>query len=107
MKEEAVNQMSRLQLRTAAKAYGIKYGKLSLMQIREALIEAGDVPIVKKKQKDNGPRAGSKVEKCLELYREHPKASRQELIGIFIKEGKLTSPAAASTYLYNIQQKYK
>jgi len=106
MKAEVVEKMGKQELHQNAKRLGIKYGKLSLMQIREALIASDDKVPTKPKQRDTSPRKGSKVEKCVELYKANSKATRQELIAIFIKSGGLTSPASASTYLYNIQQKY-
>src|SRR5665213_1113419 len=77
MKAEVVEKMGKQELHQNAKRLGIKYGKLSLMQIREALIASDDKVPTKPKQRDTSPRKGSKVEKCVELYKANSKATRQ------------------------------
>ncbi|MFL6601803.1 MAG: hypothetical protein ACJ8R9_10775 [Steroidobacteraceae bacterium] len=107
MKKDVVEALDKTKLFQTAKRFGIKTSKLSLMQIREALVKAGDEPPKKeKKPKADGPRPGSKVARCLELYKDNIKLPRKDIIELFLKKGGLTSKAAASTYFQNIKSKY-
>lgn len=108
---EQIDSFSKAQLRTACKARGIKYGKMSIMQQRDALKANKDEPAPKAKgkkgrPKSDGPRPGSKSAKCLEIYNANKDKSRKELLELFIKKGGLTSPAAASTYYQNIKKRF-
>lgn len=103
---ESVEKMGRNDLRAAAKSVGIKYGKLSLMQIREQLVNSKPAKAEKSK-KDNGPaRAGSKMLLAIEIMKKNPNQPRKVVIGKFIDEAKLTK-AGASTYYQLCLKKLK
>jgi len=102
-----IASMSRADLRKAAKAAGIKYGKMSLMQIREALSEVKPT----KSKKADGPkvrkeRTGTKMEAALELMTKNPGLVRKQIITKFIDDVGLTK-AGANTYYSLCQKKLK
>jgi TorA maturation chaperone TorD len=118
LNDEQIEKMSKTELFSAAKARNLKYGKLSLMQIRDLLKQHKELPEVKAKtakkavkaktksagKSDRGVRPGTKMAGCVAIYDENPNASRKELLNLFIAKGKLTSLPAASTYLQNIKK---
>lgn len=108
--DEQIESMSKAQLRTACKARSIKYGKMSIMQQREALKQNKDEPAVKEKgkkgrPKSDGPRPGSKVEAALKIFQDNKGKPRKDVIKLFMEKAKL-SKAAANTYYQNIKTKY-
>jgi|GEM_PF-5833657 len=109
MKADIVEKMDKAELHRTAKKFGIKYGKLSLMQIREALINAGDEPPNKEKKqraKQEGPRPGSKMEKAVMIYSENKDKPRKEILKLFQDRVKLTK-AGSNTYFAIIKKKMK
>lgn len=113
---DAIDQMSKMELRHAAKQRNIKYGKLSLLQIREALksnpeeIEmsskkkavAKKAPAKKKVGKTgDGP---SKMDLAVEIYKANKNAPRKKLIELFMKDAGLTK-AGAGTYVQLVRKK--
>ncbi len=107
MKADVVEKMSKAELHKTAKAFGIKYGKLSLLQIREALIKAGDEPPTKEKKerkKQDGPREGSKMALAVEVYRDNKDKARKDILKLFMDKVKLTK-AGANTYFAIIKKK--
>jgi hypothetical protein len=119
---EQVEKMDRMHLIRAAKTVGIKTGKLSLMQIREALVKsdlsAADrkpakkavkvdykpnvtnrkPEVVEKTKKVDGPRSGTKLSQCFDLYKSNQKLARKDIMALFIKDVKI-SKACANTYV--------
>jgi DNA-directed RNA polymerase specialized sigma24 family protein len=102
----AIDQMSRQELRAAAKAAGIKYGKLSLFQIREALKDAKPVSKKKSEPKERKVRSGTKMEAALAVMTKYPDKARKEIIAKFIDDVGLTK-AGAATYYSLVQKKMK
>jgi hypothetical protein len=110
------NSLSRTELRQHAKAAGIKYGKMSLMQIREALANV-DTKVLKnaKPPKKAGSkvvakvrkeRTGTKMESALEVMTKNPNMVRKQIIAKFIDDVGLTK-AGANTYYSLCQKKWK
>jgi hypothetical protein len=99
-----IAEMSRQELRTAAKAAGIKYGKMSLMQIREALKDAK--PVKKAGPKVRKQREGTKMEAAMAVMEKYPDKARKEIIAKFISDVGLTK-AGANTYYSLVQKKLK
>jgi hypothetical protein len=100
----AIADMNRSELRAAAKAAGIKYGKLSLMQIREAL--TNHKPAKAKKSGERKQRTGTKMEAALAVMEKHPGLVRKQIIAKFIDDVGLTK-AGANTYYALVQKKLK
>jgi hypothetical protein len=108
--KETIDKMSRKDLRLTAKVAGIKYGKLSVMQIREALLNAPDVVTekptksakkkiaTKKETKVRKERTGTKMEAAMEIMQENDGKSRKEIIALFMSKAKLTKAGAATYY---------
>lgn len=106
------SSMSKKELHHYAKAAGIKYGKLSLMQIREQLAKVDTKALSKpsvgpKKASNKGkmakspkqPRAerkGTKMQKAIALF--DKTLSRKDVIAKFMSEAKLTKAGAATYY---------
>jgi hypothetical protein len=113
------NSLNRTELRQHAKAAGIKYGKMSLLQIREALAGA-DTKLLSKpakgpkkaiskankgdNKKSRKQRTGTKMELALEICKKNPNMPRKGIIAKFISEAKLTK-AGANTYYALCQKK--
>lgn len=51
----------------------------------------------------HAPAAGTKMERALEIYKNMPGASRQQIIDAFVSQLGMT-PAGASTYQYNCKK---
>jgi hypothetical protein len=100
----SIDKMSRQELRAAAKAAGIKYGKMSLMQIRDALRD--HTPAPKKKTTERKERTGTKMEKALAIRAKFPDLARKEIIAKFISDAGLTK-AGANTYYALVMKKTK
>jgi hypothetical protein len=98
-----VDKMTRTELRAAAKAAGIKYGKMSLMQIRDAL---RDVKPVAKKERVRAERTGTKMEAAIKIIEDNSDKSRKEILALFQTKAKLTK-AGANTYYSLCQKKLK
>jgi hypothetical protein len=99
--------MGRTELRAAAKAAGIKYGKLSLMQIREALVkEAPASKTSNNKKSTRNKRGGTKMEAAIAIMKDNPDKSRKEIIALFISKAKLTK-AGSNTYYTLVQKALK
>jgi hypothetical protein len=99
--QEQVEKMSKAELHKNAKAAGIKYGKLSLMQTREALVayKPDSKPAKKKGEKAvRKKRSGTKMELALEIVKKNPNLARKEIIAKFISEAKLTKAGSATYY---------
>jgi hypothetical protein len=106
--DKQIDDMSKVQLRTACKARGIKYGKLSLMQQREALKAQKDEPSPKQKKartKQDGPREGSKMALALQVFKDNKGKERKDILKLFIDKVKL-SKAGANTYYQLLKSKY-
>ena len=108
---DQIEKMGKRELNAAAKARGIKYGKMSLLQIREALKANPDEPAPKEKSKRGGKRPTkdgkpSKMDRALEIMKSNPKQTRKVIIGKFINDVGLTK-AGASTYYTLCQKKLK
>lgn len=108
---EQIEKMNKGELHKAAKARSIKYGKLSVMQVREALKANPDVPKpaakakrVPPKRKDDGKP--SKMDKAVEIMKANPKLVRKDIIALFMSDAGLTK-AGASTYYQLVQKKLK
>ena len=104
--QATVEKMDRKELRAAAKQAGIKYGKLSLMQVREALIKhKGNTDKIPSK-KERAKRGGTKMEAAIALVKANPDSARKEIIALFISKAKLTK-AGANTYYTLVQKALK
>lgn len=130
---EQIEQMSKAELYGAAKVRGIKYGRLSLFQIREQLKEwkepvviqttastsneqiVEEVPVKTKKtvakkkvvkpvKKERKVRTGTKMQKCREIVENNPKAERKEIIKLFMSKAGL-SKAGSATYFQLLKKK--
>lgn len=102
-------KMDRNQLRAAAKAVGIKYGKMSLLQIREALAAhkpAKPSKAAKKETKVRKERTGTKMEAAIALVEKHPDWDRKKIIAAFIDTVGLTK-AGSNTYYTLVMKKVK
>jgi hypothetical protein len=102
--KEQVEGMTRKDLRASAKKVGIKYGQLSLMQLREALVDYK--PSKKVEKEDRKKRSNTKMQLAVDLYTKNVDASRKEIIELFISKAKLTK-AGSATYYSLIKQKLK
>jgi hypothetical protein len=98
--------LNRTELRQHAKAAGIKYGKMSLLQIREALAKA-DTKLLSKPakaaKKANGKaerkaKTGTKMEKALKLMEKNPGLVRKAILAKFMNDVGLTKAGAATYY---------
>jgi hypothetical protein len=99
--------MTRQELRAAAKKAGIKYGKMSLLQIRNALADVKPGAAVKsKKEKVRKERTGTKMESAMKILADNGDKSRKEIIALFQSKAKLTA-AGANTYYQLCQKKLK
>ncbi len=97
---EQIDKMTKAELSKACKARGIKAGKLSLMQQREALKKDKEEPAPKvkaKREMQEGPRPGSKMEKATEIYAANKDKPRKEILKLFETKAGLTK-AGANTY---------
>lgn len=97
---EQIDKMTKGELAKACKARDIKHGKLSLMQQREALKAQKEAPAPKakaKREKQEGPRPGSKMEKATEIYTANKDKPRKEILKLFESKAGLTK-AGANTY---------
>ena len=112
---EKIEQMGKRELYAAAKARGIKYGRMSLMQIRDALKANPDEPAPKQKgakAKKAPPKRKaadgkpSKMDAAIEVMRKNPNLPRKSIIAKFIDDVGLTK-AGASTYYTLVQKKLK
>ncbi len=100
-----IADMNRVELRAAAKAAGIKYGKLSLMQIREELEKVGTKVTKPVTKKDKGPaRSGSKMLAAIELVQKHSDWSRKQILTAFVEKIGLTEKGAP-TYFQLVKKK--
>lgn len=105
MTKTEVESLNRAELRAAAKKAGIKYGKMSLMQVREALFFLKPTKVVEKtKKKDGSARDGSKMALAIAIFQKSPNAVRKDVIAKFISEAGLTK-AGSSTYFQLIKKK--
>lgn len=93
---EQLDKMNKAQVNAVAKKLGIKYGKLSLMQTREAIVNFKDVPKVDMKAKAKTARDGSKMAKCIDIFKKG--GSRQDIIAKFASEAKVTQKALGTYY---------
>lgn len=108
--DDQIDKMGKRELNAAAKVRGIKYGKMSLLQIREALKKNPDEPAPQEKGK-RAPRKTadgkpSKMERAIAVFKSNPKQPRKVIIKKFIDDVGLTK-AGASTYYTLVQQKLK
>jgi hypothetical protein len=94
LNQATVEKMNRSELRTAAKQAGIKYGKMSLMQVREALVAHKPSKVEKKGERK--ARTGTKMQKAIALF--DKSAARKDVIAKFMSEAKLTKAGAATYY---------
>jgi hypothetical protein len=97
---DQIDKMTKAELGKACKARGIKHGKMSLMQQREALKKDKDEPAPKvkaKREKQEGPRPGSKMEKATEIYAANKDKARKDILKLFETKAGLTK-AGANTY---------
>lgn len=109
MKKDLVEALDKQKLFLTAKKFGIKTNSLSLMQIREALVKAGDEPPKKekaKREKAAGPREGSKMAAAVEVYRANKDKPRKDILKLFVDRVKLTK-AGANTYYAMIKKTAK
>lgn len=107
LNQATVEKMGRKDLRAAAKAAGIKYGKLSLMQIREALVKGeGTTKSTNNKKSARTKRGGTKMEAAIAIMKDNPDKSRKEIIALFISKAKLTK-AGSNTYYTLVQKALK
>lgn len=105
--------LSKKELHQHAKAAGIKYGRLSLLQIREQLAKAdtkvlaGPRKPVKKankgastktEKKVRAKREGTKMEKAIAIVKANPNKARKDIIKLFISDAKLTKAGSATYY---------
>src|SRR5258708_7606620 len=99
MTKTEVESLTRPELRSAAKKAGIKYGKMSLLQIREALVASKPAKVVEKTKKQKGvARPGSKMLAAIELVQKHPDWERKQMIVAFIEKIGLTEKGAPTYY---------
>jgi hypothetical protein len=110
--------LGKAELRQHAKAAGIKYGKMSLLQIREALAKVDTATlVVGKPAKKAGPsgrknpskperkeRTGTKMEKALAIVQDNRDLPRKAIIKLFMEKAKLTK-AGSATYYSLVQKK--
>jgi hypothetical protein len=111
-----VAEMTRAELRSACKASGIKYGKLSVMQMREVLMKTpeivaektGTTKAAKKKvaKKGRKERTGTKMEGAIDVVAKNPNLPRKAIIALFIDKVGLTK-AGANTYYALVTKKAK
>jgi hypothetical protein len=89
--------MGRQELRRLAKEHGIKYSKMSLFQIREAL---KDVKPSKKKDepKERKQRTGTKMQSALKIMEDNPDLPRKSILKLFQDKAKLTLNGSATYY---------
>ena len=115
LNNEKIEAMSKRELYAAAKARGIKYGRMSMFQIREALKGNPDEPAPKKAEpKEKKGRAKrqaadgkpSKMDLAIEVVKNNPKQPRKVIIKKFIDDVGLTK-AGASTYYTLVKKKLK
>lgn len=117
---DQIDSMSKAELRTACKARGIKHGKLSILQQRDALKAMKAEPLdhsltdeikmnkkgKKVRAKQDGPRAGSKMALALEICKVNKGKDRKDILKLFMDKAKLTK-AGASTYYQLVQKRLK
>jgi len=83
---------------------GIKYGKMSLMQIREALIAGKPTKWRDAAKGKNQARPGSKMEAAIKIVADNPNLPRKAIIARFIDDAGLTK-AGANTYYQLVHKK--
>jgi hypothetical protein len=98
--------MTRQELRAAAKQAGIKYGKMSLLQIRNALADVKPAAKSKKEKVGRKERTGTKMESALKIMSDNSDKSRKEILALFQSKAKLTK-AGSATYYALCQKKLK
>lgn len=105
---DQIDEMSKSDLAKACKARGIKYGKMSLMQQRDALKANKEEPKPKeKKQREKGDREPrGKMALAIDLYTKNKDKPRKEIIKLFQDKAKLTK-AGSATYYALIQKRIK
>jgi hypothetical protein len=105
MTKSEVEALNRSELRSAAKKAGIKYGKLSLLQLREALVAHNPSKVVVKTKKEKGvARPGSKMLLAIQLVEKHPDWARKVAIQAFQDKIGLTK-AGSATYWQLVNKK--
>lgn len=103
--KEVIDKMTNQEIRTAAKSVGIKYGKLSKMQIQAALVGTDPkAPKVKAVKGPRAPKVGTKMEKATEYFKANKSMARKDLIKYFMEKIGLTKPGA-NTYHQLIKKK--
>jgi hypothetical protein len=94
---DQIDNMSKAELRAACKARGIKFGRLSLLQQRDALKENKAEPVkAKKEKKEYEPRG--KMAQAIDIYVKNKDKARKEIIALFISKAKLTKAGSATYY---------
>jgi hypothetical protein len=100
------SDMTRKELRAAAKTAGIKYGKMSLLQIKNALADVKPGAKKKAEPKVRKERTNTKMAQAIAIATKYPDLDRKGLIAKFMSDAKLTK-AGASTYLSLVRAKMK
>jgi len=106
--DKQIDDMNRADLAKACKARGIKHGKLSLMQQRDALKANKDEPKPKeKKVREKGNREPrGKMALAIDLFQKNKDKPRKEIIKLFQEKAKLTK-AGSATYYALIQKRLR
>jgi len=106
--DKQIDEMSKGDLGKACKARGIKHGKLSLLQQREALKKQKDEPAPKeKKAREKGDREPrGKMALAIDIFEKNKDKPRKEVLNLFQDRAKLTK-AGSATYYALIQKRLK
>jgi|SRR5581483_189477 len=106
--DKQIDDMSKGDLAKACKARGIKHGKLSLLQQREALKKQKDEPAPKeKKAREKGDREPrGKMALAIDIFTKNKDKPRKEVLKLFQDKAKLTK-AGSATYYALIQKRTK
>ena len=104
--DKQIDEMTKVELAKACKARGIKHGRLSLLQQRNALKANKEEPKAKEKKAREPREPRGKMAVAIGIYEKNKDKERQEILKLFQDTAKLTK-AGANTYFALIRKRLK
>ena len=104
--DNQIDEMTKAELAKACKARGIKHGRLSLLQQRNALKANKEEPKAKEKKSREPREPRGKMAVAIGLYEKNQDKPRQEILKLFQEKADLTK-AGANTYFALIRKRLK